>query len=168
MRKFQSIAIVSSAAALALGMLLAPPASADFNYAPGLPAPTAGVPNNPPKAAPVTEDVVLVRESVAARTEPIDVKRSPSSRIGRAPFPTPETKVGRPVALVTQGLIPGTTYVVQIKRKGGTYGTLGSMVATTTGQGTLPVFRPTSKGVYILAIIDQKTGTTTYIKVRVE
>lgn len=165
MRTARKLAISVSSGALAFGLLVAPSASAENNYAPGLPAPTAGQPNNPPTAAPIVPSVVLVNQSVAAKASPIDIPRPPAPRVGTAPKASAEVR--KPVALEVTSLTPGTTYVVQIKRKGGSYGTLGSVVPTANGDGTLPVFRPTRKGVYILALVDQKTGNSTYVKVTI-
>lgn len=151
--------------ALALGLVAAPSANAENNYAPGLPAPVAGQPNNPPAAAPVAPSVILVSEAVAAKTKPVDLPKPPTAAMGKAPAADVPSK--KPVALEVNDLTPGTTYVVKVKRKGGEYGTLGSVVSTAGGAGKMPVFRPGKKGTYVLALIDQTTGKTTYVKVKV-
>ena len=158
------LAAIGASAALAVTVLATGTATAvDVNYAPGLPAPEAGVPNNPPAASPVVQGVVLVDASVAASTPPSVMEKPPTPKIGGAP--KPKVKRGQPVALVTKGLTPGATYVVQIKKKGGEYGTLGSVVGGADGS-TLPVFRPATKGTYIIAMTNVQTGATTYIKVK--
>ena len=126
------LAAIGASAALAVTVLATGTATAvDVNYAPGLPAPQAGVPNNPPAASPVVQGVVLVDASVAASTPPSVMEKPPTPKIGGAP--KPKVKRGQPVALVTKGLTPGATYVVQIKKKGGEYGTLGSVVGGADG-----------------------------------
>lgn len=147
-------------AATALGIA---PAAAN-NYAPGLPPATAGVPNNPPAAAPIVPSVTLVSASDAAKAEERVMNKPPAARVGDAPRPT--VTAGEPVALTATALKPGATYVVLIKRKGGSYGTLGSVVGTGSGEGVLPVFEPTRPGTYIMALRNVQTGEVVYIKVR--
>jgi len=119
----------------------------------------------PPRPAPVAPSVVLVSESVAAKAKKEEVPDPPAAKVGKAPF-APEVNAKKPVALTTPGLTSGTTYVVKVKIKGGTYGTLGSVVATGSGEGVLPVFRPTKPGIYIMALINQSNGSVTYIKIK--
>jgi hypothetical protein len=150
---------------MAMGLLLAPPALAQ-NYAPGLPPAQPGVPNNPPNPAPIVEGVTLVPARVAGNTERRVVRQSPAARIGEAPRIRAER--GRPLALVFLNSPPGTTWVVDIKRAGGTYNTLGSTVVTPNGEAVLPVFRPRQKGNYVLMLRNVQTGQVAYIKVRVD
>lgn len=160
-RLTRTVMCTSAAGALAITLLIAPPASA-ANYAPGLPEPVAGEPNNPPASYRVTPAVVVVDSKVARETgvtERLDVK----NRIGQAA--KPEIERGDPVALVARGLIPGARYIAQIKRKGGSYGTLGSIIALPNGTGDVPVFRVDRGGVYIIAITNVATGATQYLKV---
>jgi hypothetical protein len=83
--------------------------------------------------------------------------------MGSAPKPKVET--GEPVALRTRGLTAGATYIVKIKRVGGSYATLGSVIANSAGAGRLPVFEVGRTGTYVLAITNVQTGATVYQKV---
>jgi hypothetical protein len=157
------IAAIVASGALVTGVLIAAPASA-VNYAPGLPPAQAGVPNNPPAAAPITTGVTLVDAQTAAQTQTRQMARPPAARMGNAPRPS--TTANRPVALGLTGLTPGSTWVVQVKPRGGQYGVLGSVVATSDGQGALSVFTPTRRGIFIVAFVNVQTGETRYIKVR--
>jgi hypothetical protein len=164
-KKYTARLVGASAAGLmAAGLLVAPPAFA--NYAPGLPPAAPGVPNNPPAAATIVPGVVLVNETVAERTPPRTLPGAPSERIGQ-PTPVPVTQ-GAAVALVVQNAPPGSTWVVEVKRKGGRYNTLGSTVATSDGRAVLPVFRAANRGIVILALRNVQTGEVRYVKVRAQ
>jgi len=159
---FKKIAGLVAAGALAASVGLAAPASAQ-NYAPGLPEPTQGVPNNPPASAPVVATVTLVSSSVADNT-PARVMRKPvGNRIGAAPkvraFPL------TPIPLVVNGLENGSRYLVFIKRPGEEYGTLGTVIGSPFS--ALPVFEVSRPGIAVIAMKDVVTGETRYVKVRV-
>lgn len=154
----------SAAALMTAGVIAAPPAAAT-NYAPGLPPAQPGVPNNPPNSAPIVPGVTLVPARVANATEPTVVRRAPGARIGEAPRVRAER--GRPLALVIAGAPPGTTWIVDMKRVGGSYNTLGSTVVAPDGEAVLSVFRPRQAGTYVLMLRNVQTGEVAYVKVRV-
>lgn len=157
------VAAVGASTALIVGLTAGSAAALDTNYAPGLPAPVAGEPNNPPTAAPVAQNVVTVSAAVAQATKPSVMKKEPTDRMKGAP--KVKVKRNRPVKLVTDGLTPGATYVVSIKPVGGEYGTLGSVVGGADGS-VLPAFRVDKKGEYVVAVTNVQTGETMYIKVK--
>lgn len=162
----KKLAIAATSGALALGLLVAPSAQAENNYAPGLPVAEPGVPNNPPQPAKVSFSVVLVSSAVAERTEPTLVRRPVAPTLADAPRPS--SPVRTPITVVSRGLETNTVYVAQIKRKGGSYATLGSVIPLNDGTGVLPTFRPSKTGTFIIALVDQRTGKPKYIKVRVQ
>lgn len=153
----------TAAGFLAVGLMTAPPALA--NYAPGLPPAAPGVPNNPPAPAPIVPSVVLVSQEVAQSAPPRALENPPAPQMGDAP--RPNAPVGQPVALIVPNAPAGSTWVVEIKRKGGAYNTLGSTVANSNGQAVLPVFRTTRPGVVIMALRNVQTGEVRYVKVNV-
>jgi hypothetical protein len=157
----KSKAFVVGISVVALGLLASPSASA--NYPPGLPEPTVNVPNNPPVAATVSNQVTIVNQKVAESTPVEAVKKEPTERMGVAP--KPGVPVGDPIALRTRGLDAGGTYIVKIRTKFGKYSTLGSVIGNDAGTGRLPVFEVSQNGVYIIAMTNVQTGETIYIKV---
>lgn len=161
--KFTSkVAAIGASAALIVGLTAGSAAALDINYAPGLPAPAPGVPNNPPSPTTVGGGVVLVASSVADNTTLRVMKKDASDKMGDSP--KIRAKVGAVVKLDAAGLTPGVQYVVSIKPVGGEYATLGSTIGT-AGGSVLPAFRAGQKGSYIIAITNPTTGQTQYIKV---
>jgi len=159
---FKKIAGLVAAGALAASVGLAAPASAQ-NYAPGLPEPTQGVPNNPPAAAPIVPTVVLVPAAVADNTLARVMRNPVGNRIGAAP--KVRATVSTPIPLVVNGLENGSRYLVVIKRPGEEYGTLGTVIGSPFS--ALPVFEVSRPGTTVIAMLDVVTGETRYIKVRV-
>jgi len=158
----KKLAAIAASSALAVSVAIAGPATAN-NYAPGLPSAQPGVPNNPPASAPVAPAITTVPASVADNTPARVMRKEAPTRMG--PAPRVRATVGSPISLVAQGLTPGDDYVVFVKRKGGDYGTLGTVVG---GEfNTLPVFEVSRTGIVIVAMKNQRTGETRYIKVRV-
>lgn len=164
MISIKRIAALAASGALAASIIVAAPASA-INYAPGLPPAAPGVPNNPPAAAPIVPTVTLVDQATAEQATTRQMTKAPSERLRGAP--RVRAKAGDPIALSANGLTPGATYVISVKRRGGEYGTLGSVVGTAGGTGTMPVFEASRAGVYVLALTNVATGEVQYIKVRV-
>ena len=169
----KKIAGLVAAGALTASLGLASPASAQ-NYAPGLPEPEPGLPNNPPAAAPIIPTVTLEAQNVAADAPPRVMRQAPGNRIGEAP--RVRARTNRPIALVVTGetasswsnvpgLTPGSRYLVLIKQPGEEYGTLGTVVGSPFA--ALPVFEASRPGLLIVALQDVRTLETFYIKVRV-
>jgi hypothetical protein len=158
------VLIGSAVTLMTAGVIAAPPATAQ-NYAPGLPPAAPGVPNNPPTRAEIVPGIVLVPERVAENTTPRQVNRAPGALIGEAPrIPA---RVRQPIAFVVPNSPPGTTWVIEMKRVGGTYNTLGSTVVTPGGDAVLPVFRPTERGIFVIVLRNVQTGQVVYLKAEV-
>ena len=169
----KKIAGLVAAGALAASVGLAAPANAQ-NYAPGLPDPVPGVPNNPPAAAPVAPTVTLESSQVAADATPRVMRQAPGDRIGAAPLVFARTNTPIPLVVTGQttstwsnvpGLTPGSRYLVLVKQTGGQYGTLGTVVGSSFA--ALPVFEVSRPGRIVVALQDVRTLETFYIKVDV-
>ncbi|MDP1878792.1 MAG: delta-60 repeat domain-containing protein [Actinomycetota bacterium] len=150
-----TVAVIEEIPATAEGPLAAAPTTPDA---------LAGIPDNPTVPTVLTPGFLLVDQQVADATEPRVMKNPPTDRMGQAPVVRAAT--AQPLALAASGLVSGTLYEVRIKVRG-VYVTLGSTVPDATGAGHLPVFTPTRRGTYTVAIIDPGTGQASYVKIKV-
>jgi len=70
------------------------------------------------------------------------------------------------VALVAADLPGDEVITVLLKRSGGRYESLGQVLSDADGPVALPVFRPTRRGIYVIALVSS-SGSVQYMKVRV-
>lgn len=115
----------------------------------------------PAEATVVTASVSLVPATVASSTPVRSMRREPSSTLASAPIVT--AVVNQPVKLLVPGLVPGTTYLIQVK-SGKAYVPLGSAAASEDGQLQLPVFSMTKATGMTIAIV-APSGEAAYLKV---
>ncbi|MDO8306985.1 MAG: delta-60 repeat domain-containing protein [Actinomycetota bacterium] len=149
------VAVIEETPATVEGPLTAAPTTPDV---------LAGIPDNPSVPTVLTPDFLLVDQQVAEATKPRVMQNPPTDRMGQAPLVRATT--ARPLALAASGLVAGTVYEVRIKVRG-VYVTLGSTVPDATGAAHLPVFTPTRRGTYPVAIIDPATDRASYVKIKV-
>lgn len=109
----------------------------------------------------MTASVSLVPATVASSTPVRSMRREPSSTLASAPIVT--AVVNQPVKLLVPGLVPGTTYLIQVK-SGKAYVPLGSAAASEDGQLQLPVFSMTKATGMTIAIV-APSGEAAYLKV---
>jgi hypothetical protein len=119
---------------------------------------------NPVTAVSVTPTVQLVSESEANAAPVRSMSNPPALLITKAPVVN--STAGKIVSLTTQGLEPGTNYEVKLKVNG-KYVNLGEVKTDSSGKVSLPAFKPSAPGTYIVAVVNPVTGKTGYVKVTV-
>lgn len=104
---------------------------------------------------------MLVSAATALRTKPTLVDDPSVNKIGGAPkF---KVRAGAPVKLLIS--VPkGETYQIKLKIDGKYYD-LGVASSGADGVVQVPTFRAGKPGMYIVALVNPKTGDTFYVKV---
>jgi len=121
-------------------------------------------PANLPQSQVIGPGIRLVSESVATKTPSRTMKHESGTSLSKSP--TVKAKVGVPTKIITRGLDPNSIIVVKMKKRGGKYQILGTVMTDPTGVLKLPVFSVSKAGKYVTALTSSATPTR-YIRLTI-